>query len=378
MPVWWGTFAYMMVVSLIGMYMYKSKKASATLEPVDDGKTEQYRSIGLVMALLTFALLAFFAGNRTAIHDTQEYQYHYDLFYTGDLNEITNIINGTKEAKGSLFYIYLILFKHFTGGTYNDWFLSIAIIQCVSFAIFFYKYSVNFTYSVFLFCTTSGFIWMVNGMRQLLAVSLVLFFTDWIFKRKTIPFIIVIVIAYFIHSASLLWLPVYFLINFKPWSIKFNVSVLLLGVALIFYSRSSYLSGTEYSYLTEDVNAGINPLRVAVYFIPAIFAFVKRKELEDKKSDYVNTLVNLSVVTAMCYLVGYFSNGVVARIAAYFTPFTFILLPLMIKEVFDESMGKTITLVSVIGYLFYFWFEMYIARNGIYASDVLSIYYWSP
>ena len=110
MPVWWGTFAYMMIVSAIGMYMYKSKQANAALVPVEGEKTEQYKSIGLAMALLSFALLVFFVGNRSGIHDTPEYQYMYELFYTDDLNQITNIINGTNKTKGPLFFIYLILF----------------------------------------------------------------------------------------------------------------------------------------------------------------------------------------------------------------------------------------------------------------------------
>lgn len=379
MPVWWGTFAYMMVVSFIGMYMYKSKKQSATLVPVEGEKTENYKSIGLVMALLSFALLVFFAGNRSIIHDTQEYQYMYDLFYTDDLNQIPDIISGnTKVVKGPLFFIYLVIFKHFTHGTYTDWFLSVALIQCVSIALFFYKYSVNYVYSVFLFYMTSGVIWLVNGMRQFLAVAIVLFFADLFFKRKTIPFIIVVIVVYFIHSASLLWIPVYFIINFKPWSSKFFVCVVAFVIGMILFSRSSFLSETDFSYLQEDENAGINLFRILVNFVPSILAFIKRKETEELNSPFIDILINLSVITSACYLIGYFSNGVVARIAEYFVLFNYVLMPLLFKKVYDESLSKTIMLVSLVGYFAYFCFEMYNAKNGIYISDSLGIAYWTP
>ena len=376
MPVWWGTIAYSLIVSFIGMYMYKSKKASATLVPVEGEKTENYKSIGLFFALATFALLVFFVGNRSVIHDTQEYQYMYNIFYTDDLNQITDIISGKSETKGPLFVIYLILFKHFTHGTCNDWFFSLAIIQCVSVAVFLYRYSINYTYSVFLFYMTGGAIWLVNGIRQFLAVTIVLFFSEWLFNKKTIPFFVVVLVAFFIHSASILWIPVYFIIAFKPWSSRFIVSVFILSVGILLFSRSSFLSETDFSYLRNDVFNGINPLRIAVFSVPAIIAFIRRKEIEKKENRFINFLVNLSVICAACYIVGGFSNGVVARLAIYFSPFTIVLLTWMLKNSFDESVGKTITLVSIVGFVLYFMYEMYAAHNGMYVSDILGVSYW--
>jgi len=378
MPVWWGTFAYMMIVSLIGMYMYKSKMQNTELVSVEGEKIEQYKSIGLFMALMTFALLVFFVGNRNSIHDTLEYQHIYNTAYNEDLSQITDILNGTKaNVKGPLFYIYLVLFKHFTHGTYNDWFFSLAIIQAVSIAVFLYKYSVNYAYSVFLFYMTSGFIWMVNGIRQFLAVAFVLYFADWLFKRKTIPFIIVIVIAYFIHSASLLWIPAFFIARFKPWSIKFIVSLIVFSIGMILFSRSSMLYETDFSYLTKDPNLGINPLRFAVFSVPSIIAFIRKSEIEKKSNNTIDMIINLSIICAACYFVGMFTNGVVARIAAYFNPFIYLSLPWLLKNAFDENTGKTVTIISVLGFMGYFCYEMYGAQNGKYVSEILGLYYWN-
>lgn len=377
MPVWWGTFAYMMVVSFIGMYMYKSKKQSATLVPAEGEKTENYKSIGLFFALATFALLVFFVGNRSVIHDTQEYQYHYDMFYTDDLNQISEIINGTKaNVKGPLFYIYLVLFKHFTHGSANDWFFSIAIFQAISLAVFLYKYSINYTYSVFLFYMSSGFLWMVNGMRQYVAICLVLWFTGWIVKRRTIPFFIVVIIAYLIHSASLLWIPVYCIVNYDTWSKKYMVGLFAFSIGLILYSRSSFLNSTEFAYLSNKSYEGINPFRFIVSAVPAIIAFIKREDIKNKESVYDKIFINISIISAAGYFVGLFTNGVVARISAYFNPFVYLSLPWLLKKAFDESMGKTITIISLIAFFVYFLYEMYGAHNGMYVSDVLGISYW--
>lgn len=377
MPVWWGVFAYMMIVSIFGMAMYKSRVQNATVGPVDDSSSVvNYKSIGLFFALATFALLVYFAGQRSYIFDTTDYQYSYENYFTGDLEEIIELINGTRQEKGPLFKILLVLFKHFTNGTYNDWFTFVALIQSVSIAVFLYKYSINFTYSVYFFFTTSTFLWMVNGMRQFLAVAVILFFVDWLKERKTIPFIIVIIVAYFIHSSALFWIPVCFIINFEPWSRKFIVFSIILTIALFLYSRSSMVDDSDYAYLrTLDNQVGVNPFRVIVMAVPSFIAFTQRKNIKEINDPFVNVWINLSIITTECYLVGMFTTGVMGRMPMYFQMFNLLLLPWLLKKAFDESMGKSIFIASLVGYFAYFWYDMFIAGNGIYQSINLNLNY---
>lgn len=378
MPAWWGVFAYMLIVSIFGMAMYKNKVQNATVGPVDDSSSVvNYKSIGLFFALATFALLVYFAGQRSGIFDTGDYQYSYDHYFTEDLGQITDIITGARSEKGPLFKILLILFKHFTHGTYNDWFTFVALIQCVSIALFLYKYSINFTYSVYFFFTTSTFLWLVNGIRQFLAVAVILFFVDWVKERKTVPFIIVIVIAYFIHSSALLWIPVYFIINFEPWSKKFIILSAIITIALYIYTRTSALEDSEYSYLNNvEYRNGVNPIRVLVMAMPSLMAFIRRKEINVDDKPFIKFWINLSVLTTECYLVSMFTSGVMGRMPIYFQMFNLLLLPWLLKNGFDESMGKSILIASLIGYFAYFWYDMYIAGNGQYVSNSLGYSYW--
>lgn len=378
MPVWWGIFAYMIIVSVFGMAMYKNKVQNATLGPVDDSSSVvNYKSIGLFFALATFVLLAYYSGQRFGIFDSGDYQYSYENYYTDNLNQVMDIIQGKSAGKGPLFQIILLLFKHFTHGTYNDWFTFVALIQCVSIALFLYKYSINFTYSVYFFFTTSTFLWLVNGMRQFLAVAVILFFVDWLKERKTIPFIIVIIVAYFIHSSALFWIPVYFIINYEPWSKKFIIFSIIVTVALYLYSRSSMVEDSDYAYLsTEENQVGVNPIRVFVMAVPAVIAFIQRENIKEINDPFVKVWVNLSVITTECYIVGMYTNGVMGRVPVYFQMFNLLLLPWLLKKAFDESMGKSILIASLIGYFAYFWYDMYIAGNGQYVSNSLGYSYW--
>ena len=109
--------------------------------------------------------------------------------------------------------------------------------------------------------------------------------------------------------------------------------------------------------------------------IPVI-AYTRKDIIEEKNDPLVNILINISIISVGCYVVGMFTNGVAARIAAYYDIFSLVLLPWLLKKAFDESLGRTIAIVSFIGYFVFFWYTMYGAKNGVYASDVLGLSYW--
>ena len=378
MPVWWGTFAYMIIMSSIGMMMYKNKVLDAQVATEETGGKFNYKSIGLVFGILVFVPLIIFSGYREGIFDTQDYQYAYNVFFTDKLDQVNDIISGSRDIKGPLFYILLIYFKHFFHGTYNDWFMLIALFQGISVALFFYRYASNYRYSIFLYFTTSGFLWMFNGIRQFIAVALILYFVRWIEKRKTIPFILVVIVAFFIHSSAIFWIPVYFIINIKPWSTKFIVLSIILTIALYIYSVT-LSDESDYSYLNADIrySTGVKPVRIIVMAIPCVIAFIKRKELEEKTPPFIRMWINLSVIITECYVVGMFTSGVVGRLPIYFLFFNWLLLPWLIENAVDDRMRQPITIASIVGYLAYFCYDMYVAKNGIYYSLILDLHYWN-
>ncbi|MDO5124491.1 MAG: EpsG family protein [Eubacteriales bacterium] len=370
MNVWWGVFAYMIVISASGMIIHKGRKSGNSLA-VDVNDSKKYQSIGLFMAFLSFALLVFFVGQRSWIFDTTDYQFTYTNGFTGDFSEIKYILEGKSDTKSPLYNIILIAFKGITHGSYNAWFTFIAIIQCVGLAILFQKYSVNYTFSIFLFFSSSCFLWLVNGMRQFLVATIVFMFFDLIAKKKTVPFLILIFILYFIHSSVLFWIPVYFIIRFKPWSKKFILSTLSLAILLFLVSNTSLLQETDYSYVGEETT-GVNPLRVIVMSVPVILSFVFRKQIAEEDDPVYNLIINLSFICSACFIVGMFTNGFVARLAVYFQVFNYLSLPWLMKKIDTES--SWIKYLSIVCFMAYFLYDMYVVGNGIYKSDNLRIF----
>lgn len=373
MPVWWAILAYTVAVSFFGTLIYNSGKMTSPETGIDIIQTENQRRISLFFAIVSFALLVFFVGQRSYIFDTFQYQYAYDNYYTGDLSQIKDLFSGENTEKGKGYAFLLILFKHFLHGTANDWFTFLAIVQIIPVVLLFYKYSDSFTLSSYFFITSGCVLWLVNGIRQFLAATFVLYFVDWIFKKKTIPFIIVVLLATTVHNTAIIWVPVYFLIHLKTWSKKFIISSVIFTVFAFILINSSLFGKTNYSYINESSGNGVNPLRVLFMAIPTVLAFIFRKKI---KTDYtIDFLINISVICTEMYIIGMFTNGVVGRIPVYFELFNYILLPWILKNAFNESNQKLVRLAICSLFLLYFCYNMIIAGNGIYNSRSLNLLY---
>ena len=60
----------------------------------------------------------------------------------------------------------------------------------------------------------------MGGIRQFMALSVLLFFSDWIFEDKPIRFAIVVLFASMIHASAIIWLPIVFVVSGKAGNLK--------------------------------------------------------------------------------------------------------------------------------------------------------------
>lgn len=117
----------------------------------------------------------------------------------------------------------------------------------------------------------------------------------------------------------------------------------------------------------------INILRVMVYWVPAILACVFRGYLFSDSTRTDNLFANMSIVSAFILTIGLVQGAnLYARTAAYFEFATAIALPWMIKKLFNKQSAQLITVVAVILYFGYFYYEFAIAKN-LEASTTLSL-----
>lgn len=372
MIVYWSIFIYTAVVSLL-FSKYKSKKSVRII----DNEKIMIRKVGIVGAMISFALLIFFTGLRADVADTFMYISVFNET-TYSLSDIPNIL--ISDEKGPLWVVCMVFFKHCISDDCVHWLMSIAIFQGFAVAKFLSNFSEDFAFSAYLFIADSSFTWMLNGIRQFTAVCILLLAYKLLINKKYIFFIIIVLISYKIHNTIILFIPFCFFINMNPFKIKTIIILILLTISFSFIMNSpSILTAIGYddnyteSFSEDD---GVNVMSVVLYSIPAIISLISKKRLSKTKyPKYINTFINSSIIATLISFIGTFTSGIlVGRLPIYFSMSNLVLLPWIIENGLKEGSKNIIKYLCYIGYFLYFIYYMAIANGAMtYHSAVLGI-----
>ena len=320
------------------------------------------KKIPLVYAILVFGYFIFWIGMRKYVADTTQYIVTFNAI-PSDFSAAWSEIDW--EGKGPGFDIFSVLFKCFISQDYQWWLMTIAIICGVCVLVTLRKYSVDFFFSSFLFIVFLIFFWMMNGMRQFICVSVLFLCCDFIKCGKLVKFIIAVLLLSTIHMTALLMIPIYFFARCKPWSGRIGLFIIAIIFICIFAEpffsgvesvlENSAYSNTELIFEEDD---GVNPLRVLLYAIPPIVAFVKRSELEKyyEKNSMISICVNMSLITAALYLVGLFTSGIlVGRFPIYSELYNLILIPFLLHTCLSKEDRAIVQPIVVVVLLIYYY-----------------------
>lgn len=351
---------------------------------IKQGCGDRYFSqINIAFAILIFVLPVFFIGLRTNYIDTKAYINGFLVLDT-DWN---SIVDNIRESKSSGFLMYEWVIKRFISTNPSVFLMITAVIQAVALIKLYYKYSPDYSYSVLLFFLSCSFVNMMNGIRQFLAVSLIIFFSNYIFNKNYVKFAIVVIVAITIHFSAIVWIPVFFLVQGKPWNKKTVVFAVGIVLAVVFVDRftnilSMMIEDTSYAGYTEQFSSdgGSNIAHTAIAFVPVFIAWIGRKPLEQKADKCIKIMVNISLVGALMSLLANFTSGILmGRLPIYFTVYNFALLPWLFDNVFERRSAKLMRVLCLCGYIAYAIYYMYNAWGAAgmpYISDVLGINTW--
>jgi hypothetical protein len=327
------------------------------------------------VAILIFGYIIFWAGIRSGVADTAAYIASFNN-YPSSLSGISNILSSESKAVG--FDLISVAIKSLISSNYHVWLMLIAIFTGIPIMLTLRKHSENFIYSAFLFVVTLNFFWMFNGIRQFLVAGILFALSDWIIERKTIPFIIVVLLLSTIHFTAIIMIPIYFFVTDKPFGNRMILFLCVLIACLIFLdpflnTLDDLLIGTGYSGFQEQFaeDDGVNPVRVIVMIVPVIIAFLGRGQIEDENNMFINLCVNMSIITAGLYFIGLFTSGIlIGRLPIYFELYNLILLPYLIRHCFTKESSVIMYGCCTIGYIAYYYLQM---QNSLYISDLTGL-----
>lgn len=331
------------------------------------GKREYRWRWGPAIALVLPYII--WAGNRTIyMGDTAQYMKMYQSF-PDSIMQIGTYLAGSTKDKG--FTVISIIIKSIFGDSTFIFFMLFATFQMLCMVRLFRKYSSSYWISIFLFIASTDYVsWMMNGMRQFIAVTMIMACFDWIVEKKYVPLICVILLASTIHGSALLMLPIIFVIQGEAWNKK-TILVIIATMIIIAYIDQftpfldSMLADTQYSdVITNEIwttDDGTNVIRVLVYSVPALLSFIGRKYVKAANNSVINVCVNCSIITMALYLVAMVSSGIyVGRLPIYTTLPGYIALPWLLDHMFTRESANIMRILMIGAYLLVFYIQMFV------------------
>ncbi|MEN6414601.1 MAG: EpsG family protein [Veillonellales bacterium] len=321
------------------------------------------------LAFIAAAALVLVSGLRNNIGDTGYYIYGFvhSIPYKGEPG----------------FDVFQSLIKELISNDPQVFIFICALITNALIVLVFYKYSAMFELSLFLYITTGNYLVTMNGIRQCLVSAIVFLGTQLIATGKWLPFFILVGLVSTIHTSALIFIPVYFFVRLKPWSKLISITLIAAIVVLLLFDQiGAFLlgtfDGTQYAGYEKSILAaggGANILRVFVGAVPVILAYLGRKQIEKNNDKFVNILINFSVLNLTFYVLAV-QNWIFARMNVYFGLYGLLLLPWLIKKLFDKKTSAIVYGSCVLLYIIFCYFELesYLSYWGIgYRSDFIGL-----
>lgn len=330
--------------------------------------------VSSTVACITVAYIIFWVGMRSGVADTRAYIGGFEANHKS-LADIPSIL--LSNAKGQAWIALTVFFKNCISTNYHVWLMALALFMGLSVARCYQRYSEAFFFCIIIFILNGNFTWMLNGMRQFLCVCALMLALPWLIEGKTKHYMLLIAALSLVHFTVWLMVPLYFVLRLKPWS-KFIWLSMLAVLCACFMANAvadfteEVLQSTSYSGSTvfNEDDDGAHPIRVIVAAVPAVLAWIIRKRIEAENHTLLNICVNASIFSALLYLFGVFTSGVLmGRLPIYCEVIATMSLPAIINR-FSKRNIQHLYIASILGYTAFFILQ---GCGGYYVSEFTGV-----
>lgn len=365
MFVYWSFFA--LTIIMMGIY-YVSISGEYITKDVSR-KSHLYAGI-------TFVYICLICGLRDAVLDTTAYINEFNHL-SKNFTDFLEIIKISNDKRGFILIEYI--FKRFISDNYYMWLVFLCSISCICLYKGFCEYSEDLSFTMYLFVASTTFTWLINGMRQFVAVCILFAFSNLWREGKKIKYIILILLVSTIHISAILVIPVYMIAsNKKIWD-KRMILFMIATIVGTYYSEKVFaiFNNMLLKDYSESLSAssGSNFMRLLVAFVPIFLVIITKKYVEEISDEKIRFCINMSLVNFCFYFASTFTSGIlVGRMPIYFSIYNLCLLPWLIENCFTRQSRVIAKVGCIICYSFYFYYQMVIAWHGLkYESIILHL-----
>lgn len=330
---------------ILGLVIFLSLINSIVLTRYRIGSNNvNIKNSDIYILVLMFLVLTFFAMFRAYTVGTDAENYSSYFLRIGKSINIFSII---KSAPIYSIYNKIIYFIF----PYRQAILIFnAIIILVGIAYFIYNYSEDVCFSTIIYIISYSYCFSFNGMRQCMAMSMVLISFCWLDKNYKIRSIILLLFAIGVHNTAILgalslWVikknvtykvtkRIFIASLFGMVILKYGYDYIIKMFIIIFPRYSMYLNKDSYSAYTTSQGRNIYVSLFYVSFVILAFFIQKWRitgyYVTQEKQNQINKLLVPCILSTVSGII-WANNFTLGRIREYYTIFFICLIPNLTK-----------------------------------------------
>ena len=353
-------------ISLMGLDYFNQQRY---LKDWDDNRTRRYYIIFCCVLLILQSGLR----NVAVGTDTYAYKLAFDAIGKQSWSDILDEfyrVYVLGQGKDAGYYLFVKIF-HVFSDNYQVYLITIAALFFTSLGRFIYLNTNNLRGIFVAMCVYQVFFYgffSITGIRQTIATAFVLFAYDFVIKRHLVFFLLLCFMAALIHKSALLFIPFYFLSNFKHPVKALSIILILLPVIFVlirpitqfltsFSFSESYASYANSTYETQ----GAQMFLVYMLVITIGVLYFRRKFRQADENTYraLNGFCLALFFTPLTWV-----DPSLMRVVMYYSIFTLFLLGNVVdcfNSAYSKSSNNMVILILIV------FCAVLIRRNADYA-----------
>lgn len=279
-----------------------------------------------ISCLLMFAVMAFRDLGTIGNDSISSYLHNFEDLGLIPWSELPAVLaNGHNPG----LTVAMKLVSDLTGGDYQVFTILYIGFNMLVFCWFIEKYATDPVQSFVYYWGLIFYTFMVDIMKQGIAMSFLLMAFDAIIERRPLRFTVLVYAAYLFHAPALIFLPAYLIAGMRPG--RAYLIFLALMLAFVYRFREEILELMLQFYETEVHEATIRFLGNKVLIMLAIVAaalVLRPPEEEDRIYGILLQFLGISIVlqTFATY------NNTFERLANYYFQFCVIFIPMVFQR----------------------------------------------
>lgn len=292
---------------------------------------DQSRRIYIVICAAAMFFVFGFVYHGLGAGDGKWYYSNWKYLSGVPIRKLWNVINSIDIEKGYLIFVWIT--SHIFP---NPQMLHICygLLLASAFSVFMYENCEDLVLGYMMFFCLGMWSFLIQGLRQGIAMAICLFAVSFCRQRRIVPFILLVLLAMTFHASAIVFIVVYVLprfeLNLKGYAAAAAGIFILTGAINYLVSFLNIIIND--SYKTSAELGGGGAVTLLCYF--AILALFLLLMPRDEKRDPDNRLFfYLTLLGSVTFLMRYNVLAISERVSFYFLFGQFILLPKVLRRI---------------------------------------------